>query len=129
MLRGVLRTLVPAIAALTLLAVSAAAQTVKIGVILTYSGPFAQVGDEIDKGLKLYIKEHEKELPAGVKLELVVRDDTGPNPDVAKRLAQELITRDQVQLLTGVVDGQLANVEFETIPNVKDPWKKLNPPK
>jgi len=27
------------------------------------------------------------------------------------------------------VDGQLANVEFETIPNVKDPWKELNPPK
>src|SRR6266536_2292370 len=103
MLRKVLVTLAPAIACLALLAVSAAAQTIKIGVILTYSGPFAQVGDEIDKGLKLYIKEHEKELPAGVKLELVVRDDTGPNPDVAKRLAQEMITRDQVQLLTGVL--------------------------
>jgi branched-chain amino acid transport system substrate-binding protein len=103
MLKRVLVTLAPAIAGLALLAVSAAAQTIKLGVILTYSGPFAQVGDEIDKGLKLYIKEHEKELPAGVKLELVVRDDTGPNPDVAKRLAQELITRDQVQLLTGVL--------------------------
>src|SRR5437588_1389528 len=103
MLRRVLTTLVPAFAGLALLAASAAAQTVKIGVILTYSGPFAQVGDEIDKGLKLYIKEHEKELPAGVKLELVIRDDTGPNPDVAKRLAQELITRDHVQLLTGVL--------------------------
>src|SRR6266496_5322303 len=101
MLKGVLAALVTAVAGLALLAVSAAAQTVKIGVILTYSGPFAQVGDEIDKGLKLYIKEHEKELPSGVKLELVVRDDTGPNPDVAKRLAQELITRDHVQLLTG----------------------------
>ena len=26
-------------------------------------------------------------------------------------------------------DGKLANVEFATIPNVKDPWKELNPPK
>ena len=103
MLKRVLIALVPALVGLGLLTGSAAAQTVKIGVILTYSGPFAQVGDEIDKGLKLYIKEHEKELPAGVKLELVVRDDTGPNPDVAKRLAQELITRDHVQLLTGVL--------------------------
>ena len=26
-------------------------------------------------------------------------------------------------------DGKLANIEFDTIPNVKDPWKELNPPK
>ena len=49
------------------------------------------------------MKEHEKELPPGVKIEIIKRDDTGPNPDVAKRLAQELITRDKVQFLTGVV--------------------------
>jgi branched-chain amino acid transport system substrate-binding protein len=80
-----------------------AAQTIKIGVILTYSGPSASLGEQMDNAFKLYIKEHEKELPAGVKLELIRRDDTGPNPDVAKRLAQELITRDKVQFLTGVV--------------------------
>src|ERR1700720_3039281 len=105
MLTRLLRAAAPAVAGLALMAVSAAAQTIKLGVILTYSGPFAQVGDEIDKGIKLYIKEHEKELPAGVKLELVVRDDTGPNPDVAKRLAQELITRDHVQLLSGLLES------------------------
>jgi branched-chain amino acid transport system substrate-binding protein len=76
---------------------------VKVGVINTYSGPEAQTGDQIDKGLRLYVKEHEKELPPGVKLELIFRDDTGPNPEVAKRLAQELISRDHVQFLTGVV--------------------------
>jgi branched-chain amino acid transport system substrate-binding protein len=76
---------------------------VKVGVINTYSGTEAQTGDEIDKGLKLYVKEHEKELPPGVKLDLIYRDDTGPNPDVAKRIAQELITREKVQILTGVV--------------------------
>ena len=81
----------------------AAAQTVKVGVILTYSGPAASLGDQIDKGLSLYLKEHEKELPPGVKVELIKRDDTGPNPEVAKRLAQELVTRDHVQFLTGVV--------------------------
>ena len=85
------------------LPVTGSAQTVKIGVILPYSGSFAQAGDEVDKGLRLYMKEHEKELPPGVKIELVVRDSTGPNPEVAKRLAQELITRDHVQLLTGLV--------------------------
>ena len=57
----------------------------------------------MDRGLKLYLAEHGKELPAGVTVELVTRDDTGPNPDVAKRLAQELVTRDHVQMLTGVL--------------------------
>lgn len=200
-----------------------AAQTVKIGIILTYSGLDSQPGDEADKGLALYLKEHKKDLPAGVSVELVRRDDTGPNPEVAKRLAQELITRDHVQILAGVIyspnafaiapiateakvpfvimnaagsaitraspyivrtsftiwqqayplgkwaarqgwrtaytavsdyvpghDGEaaftkafteaggrlvgsahfpLANIEFETIPQVRDPWKELNPPK
>jgi len=98
---------VTALAAAGLLAlvasVAAADTVVKIGLISSYSGPFAQAGDELDKGLRLYIKEHEKDLPPGVKIELVVRDDTGPNPDVAKRLAQELITREKVQLLAGVI--------------------------
>ena len=93
------------LAAIALLAPErAAAQTVvKVGVINTYSGPEAQTGDMIDKGIKLYVKEHQKDLPPGVKVELVVRDDTGPNPEVAKRVAQELITREHVQFLTGVV--------------------------
>jgi branched-chain amino acid transport system substrate-binding protein len=83
---------------------TAAAETVvKVGVILTYSGTEAQTGDQIDKGLKLYVKEHGNERPPGVKVELIFRDDTGPNPEVAKRLATELITRDHVQLLTGEV--------------------------
>ncbi len=98
---------VTALAAAGLLAlvasVAAADTVVKIGLISSYSGPFAQAGDELDKGLRLYIKEHEKDLPPGVKIELVVRDDPGPNPDVAKRLAQELITREKVQLLAGVI--------------------------
>ena len=81
----------------------AVAQTVKVGIINTYSGPFAEPGDLIDRGIKLYMKQHEKDLPAGVKIELIRRDDTGPQPDVAKRMAQELITRDQVQFLAGFV--------------------------
>jgi branched-chain amino acid transport system substrate-binding protein len=85
------------------LAQPAAAETIKIGVVLTYSGPMASLGDQIDKGLSLYVKEHEKDLPAGTTVEIVRRDDTGPNPETAKRLAQELITRDHVNFLTGVV--------------------------
>ncbi len=79
------------------------AQTVKLGIVDTYSGPFAAVGELLDRGIRLYVKQHEKDLPPGVKLEIIRRDDTGPNPEVAKRMAQELITRDRVQLLAGTV--------------------------
>jgi branched-chain amino acid transport system substrate-binding protein len=89
--------------AATLIAAPASAQTIKIGVILTLSGPDAQPGFQIDRGISLFMKEHEKDLPAGVKVELIRRDDTGPNPEVAKRLAEELIVRDHVQFLAGVV--------------------------
>src|SRR3954471_775522 len=82
---------------------AASAQTIKIGVILSLSGPDAALGSQIQRGLELYVKEHSKDLPQGVKVELVTRDDTGPNPEVAKRLAQELITRERVSMLTGVV--------------------------
>jgi branched-chain amino acid transport system substrate-binding protein len=83
------------------LAMPAKAETVKVGLLLTFSGPAASLGDLMKKSIDLYVKQHEKELPPGTKLELVVRDETGPNPEVTKRLAQELITRERVQFLAG----------------------------
>ena len=51
----------------------------------------------LERGLQLYYKLHQKDLPAGVTIQLIERDDTGLNPETAKRLAQELVTRDHVQ--------------------------------
>ena len=85
------------------LAAPAFAQTIKIGFISTYSGLNANLGEYMERGMRLYMKQHEKELPPGVKLEILVRDDTGPNPDKARQVAQELIVRDKVNLLTGVI--------------------------
>src|SRR5262245_71046 len=79
------------------------AQTVKIGVLNTLSGPFATLGEYIEKGYKLYIRQNADKLPPGVRIELIVRDTGGPNPDKAKQLAQEMIVRDRIQLLTGEV--------------------------
>jgi branched-chain amino acid transport system substrate-binding protein len=92
------------LAATALLAAAGAAQaqTVKVGLLLTFSGPGASLGDQMKKAIELYVKEHEKELPAGTKLELIYRDETGPNPEVVKRLAQELITRDRVNFISGL---------------------------
>ena len=92
-----------AVVALAFTAGTAFAQTVKIGFISTYSGLNANLGEYMERGMRLYIKQHEKELPPGVKLEIVVRDDTGPNPDKARQVAQELIVRERVNLLAGVI--------------------------
>jgi branched-chain amino acid transport system substrate-binding protein len=96
-------TRIAALLLAALFASAAAAQTVKIGVVNTFSGPAASFGELGDKAMKLYMKLHANDLPGGVKLELVTRDDGGPNPDKAKQLAQELIVRDKVSLLTGAV--------------------------
>ena len=121
------RTFIPAFIAATLLSGAIAlAQTVKVGVINTYSGPLAAAGDQMDRGIKLYMKLHEKDLPPGVTIELVKRDDTGPNPEVAKRLAQELITQDKVQLLTGVIWTPNALAMAPLVTEAKVPFVIMN---
>ncbi len=97
-----MRKLLPAILGATaLLTVSAAAQdTIKIGVILPYSGQFADTGNQLDNGIKLYMKQH-GDTVAGKKIEVIRKDVGGIAPDVAKRLAQELVVRDKVDILAG----------------------------
>jgi branched-chain amino acid transport system substrate-binding protein len=94
-------SLLAALLAFATITAPATAQTIKIGVVNTYSGPEAGSGDQLDKGIQLYLKLNADKLPPGVKIETIIRDDTGPNPDTAKRLTQELIVRDKVQLLVG----------------------------
>src|SRR5437899_4819511 len=86
----------------SIVAATAAAQTVKIGVVNTFTGPQAVFGEMTDRAFKLYTKLHEKDLPAGVRLEFITRDDGGPNPDKARQFAQGLIVRDRVHLLAGI---------------------------
>jgi len=103
-----------------------AAQTVKVGFMTTYSGPGAAQGDQLDKGAKLYFKLNRGKLPRGVKIDLITRDDTGPNPDVAKRIAQELIVRDKVQLLTGFVWTPNAAAIAPLTAEAKVPYTSMN---
>jgi len=86
----------------SVLSVSAvqARDTVKIGIINPYSGQFADPSAQMDDGIKLYLKQHGNKL-AGKTVELVRKDTGGIAPPVAKRLAQELVTRDNVDLLAG----------------------------
>ena len=79
-----------------------AQDTIKIGLIMPYSGQFADTGIQIDNGIKLYVKQH-GDTVAGKKIEFIRKDTGGVAPDVAKRLAQELVVRDNVDILAGFV--------------------------
>jgi branched-chain amino acid transport system substrate-binding protein len=77
-----------------------AEDTIKVGLIAPFSGPFADYGRQMEGGIKAYIKQHGDKV-AGRKIEIIAKDTTGPAPEVAKRLAQELVVRDKVDFLAG----------------------------
>jgi branched-chain amino acid transport system substrate-binding protein len=93
-------------AAVVAFAVSASAtaghaqDTVKIGIINSYSGQFADTAAQMDNAIKLYVKQH-GDTVAGKKIELIRKDTGGIAPDVAKRLAQELVVRDHADIIAG----------------------------
>src|SRR4026208_2416199 len=95
------RTAVAAVALLAAAGCGRAPPPPRAGIVLTYSGPDASIGEAIDRGAELYRTLHRADLPEGVELQLIKRDETGPTPAVAKRLARELIVREGVQILTG----------------------------
>ena len=88
------------LAAAFLPAAGHAAGTIKIGIVMPYSGQFADLTKQMDNGIKIYMQEH-GDTVAGKKIEIIRKDVGGINPSVAKRLAQELVVRDKVDILAG----------------------------
>jgi branched-chain amino acid transport system substrate-binding protein len=93
-----------ALAATAMFAGAAQAQQgpIKIGLIMPYSGQFADAAAQMDNAIKLFVKEN-GDTVAGRKVEFIRKDTGGIAPDVAKRLAQELVVRDGVDMLAGFV--------------------------
>ncbi len=121
-----LATGILALAAAALLAAGAAhAKTVKVGVVLTYSGGAAQFGDQIQKGMDLYMKLHGDRL-GGHEIEFIKRDSKRPGGDIAKRAVQELITRDKVDILTGFVFSPNAMAIAPLVTESKTPVVIMN---
>ncbi|MFI5445331.1 ABC transporter substrate-binding protein [Polaromonas sp. UC242_47] len=91
-----------AFAVATLAAGSAVAQannTFKIGLILPMTGQQATTGRQIEAAARLYMAQN-GDTVAGKKIQLIVKDDTSL-PDVTRRLAQELVVNDKVNVLAG----------------------------
>jgi branched-chain amino acid transport system substrate-binding protein len=93
-----------AIAAASIVALTApnavAQDTIKIGVSFSLTGAgFAAAGRQSLAGAKLYMQQH-GDMVVGKKVELIVRDDAGV-ADNARRIVQEFIVRDKVQIVAG----------------------------
>ena len=79
-----------------------AQQTIKIGLILPYTGQFTDPANQMDNAIKLYVKQH-GDTVAGKKLEFLRKDTAGVAPDVAKRVAREYVVNENIDILGGFV--------------------------
>lgn len=76
------------------------AETIKVGVIATFSGPNAIWGKQFREAIDVYVAQHGDEV-AGNKVEFIYKDVGGPNADASKAAAQELLVREGVKYLAG----------------------------
>jgi len=104
-----------------LLAAPVRAENIKIGVMLPYSGVNADLGDVQDKAIDLFMKLHGKDLAPNT-VELIKRDEGPPSGANAKTVATELITRDKVKLILGVVFSPSAIAMAPVMTQAKIPW-------
>jgi branched-chain amino acid transport system substrate-binding protein len=75
-------------------------EPVKIGLILPMTGPFASTGMQIETAIRVFQKKY-GETVAGRKIEIILKDDGGTKPEMTKQIAQELVTKDKVDILAG----------------------------
>ena len=76
-------------------------EPLRLGIIASYSGPYADYGRQFDAGMAVYLDKHDGKV-AGRKVDILRRDTAGPAPDLARRHAQELIVRDRVHIISGL---------------------------
>ncbi|SDD85208.1 ABC transporter substrate-binding protein [Ruegeria marina] len=96
------RAILAALGLATSLAVPAAAEGIKVGLLLPFSGVYASLGNEIETGFNLGLEQFGAE--TGVTFE-VVREDTEVKPPVALGKAKKLILQDQVDVMVGIVSS------------------------
>lgn len=99
--RTVLGSLAAAVLALSSTVVAAQEKKpIRIGVITEMSGPFADYGRQVQTTIEAFQKA-KGDTVDGHKVEIIYRDTTGPNPEVSRRAAQELVSVEKVDFLAG----------------------------
>ena len=92
-------------------ALAADATPFKIGFILPMTGQSASTGKQIEAAAKLWMAQNGSTV-AGRKVELVIKDDAGV-ADSTRRIAQELVVNDKIDVLAGF---GLTPLAFATAP-------------
>jgi len=102
-----------------------AAEPLKVGLIVPMSGPFASTGKQVDAAVKLFMQQNGATV-AGRQVQIILKDDGGVSPDVTKRIAQELVARDKVQVLAGFGLTPLAFAAAPVATQAKVPMIVMN---
>ena len=102
-----------------------AQDSIKVGIIGQFTGPFAVTGEQYKQGLESYLAQ-QGNVAGGRKIELVYRDTGGPNPAQAKRLAEELLVRDKVAILGGLYLSPEAAATASAVNETKTPTLLFN---
>lgn len=99
-MKSLIAAMAAACALSTALAGTSFADTIKVGVIAPFSGPFAIYGKQYQQAIEVYVDEH-GQTAGDHTIEFIYKDVGGPNPDNSRALAQELLIRDKVDYLAG----------------------------
>ncbi len=96
------KRLITAFAALAVTASGALAQEIKVGVVLPYTGIGAELAQQIERGMDLYLKLNADQVKP-YTITFIKRDSKAPNGAEAKIAVQELLTQDKVDAIAGFV--------------------------
>ena len=114
-----------AAASLAVFAAGAFAQTVKVGVVLPYSGVGAEFAQQTDRGIQVFMKLNPNAF-GPYKVELVKRDSKNPSGAEAKTAVQELIVQEKVDILTGFIYSPDAIASAQLVTDAKKPMVIMN---
>jgi branched-chain amino acid transport system substrate-binding protein len=98
---------------------------IKIGFITSYSGATAAASRVADAAVAAFFAAH-GDTVAGRKVVVIRRDDTGPQPEVARRQAQELVVDDKVDFLAGIIFSPNAVAVGQVSAQSKTPFLVMN---
>lgn len=126
----ILRLLAAAAAILAIVPHAAGAQQsqepIKIGLITSYSGQGnVELGKAVDGGIQAFMRMHGARI-GGRQIQLIRRDDTGIAPETARRLAQELIVQEKVDILLGTIYTPNAIATAQVSTQAKKPYFIIN---
>ncbi len=108
-----LRNSIATLAMFSAMGSTALAEDIKIGMIVTLSGPPAALGQQIVDGFQLALDQKDGKL-GGQSIELIVEDDE-LKPDVALLKATSLVERDGVDIVVGTVFSNMLQAIFKPI--------------